>query len=71
MNEDKEICIENYKSRKTEYKFTVCKCGHYRHDHELVWFWHGQCEECMCNKYRKLGEFTPRELQELKVCEEN
>ena len=66
---NKEKCITKYKPREKRYQ--VCKCGHYDYYHEGSMFSNEKCEKCMCDKYKKIGDLTLYEIEELKTCEDH
>ncbi len=66
--------------------YSVCKCGHYSHDHDRlektlipkVFLWlitlgkyGGGCDDCSCNMFNRLGRFTYEEKNSLKQCEDS
>ena len=71
---------------KKPYIYSVCKCGHYSHDHDRIphlfvygmWLlvftlgkYGGACDDCSCNLFDRLGKFTYEEKNRLRPYEDS
>ena len=48
------------------YKFGVCECTHAYFDHTTNFFSDGNCEKCMCPKYKKETTMSHDEYYEFR-----
>ena len=53
--------------------FEVCECGHQwgEHGFRLFILTDGECNTCICNRFKSIGKFTYKEWINLKECDKD